>query len=48
MFLRVQSSKVDNFYFFQTSFFPTECATFLLKIGEDFDIDDYKGKRTLN
>jgi hypothetical protein len=28
------------------SFFPTKCAPFLLKVGEDFNIDDYKGKRT--
>jgi hypothetical protein len=26
------------------SFFSTKCAPFLLKIGEDFNIDDYKGK----
>ncbi len=49
MFLDVQStqtSKVDNPYFFQTSFFPIKCAPLLLKIEEDFNIDDYKGKRT--
>jgi hypothetical protein len=49
MFLHVwstQSSKVDGLYFFLTSFFFTKCAPFLLKIGEDFNIDDYKCKRT--
>jgi hypothetical protein len=30
--------------FFQMFFF-TKCAPFLLKIKEDFNIDDYKGKR---
>jgi len=37
---------MDNLYIFQMSFFPTKCAPFLLKVGEDFNIDDYKGKRT--
>ncbi len=40
MFLHVQStqtSRVDNLYFFQMSFFPTKCAPFLLKIGEYFN-----------
>jgi len=49
MFLRVQSdqiSRVDNPYIFQVSFFLIKCAPFLLKIGEDFNIDDYKGKKT--
>ncbi len=27
-------------------FFKTKCASFLLKIGKDFNIDDKKGKRT--
>jgi hypothetical protein len=36
---------VDNPCFFETSFFPTKCAPFLLKIERDFNIDDYKGKR---
>jgi hypothetical protein len=27
-------------------FFSTKCAPFLLKFGEDFNIDDLKGKRT--
>jgi len=48
IFLHVQNtqtSKVGGF-FFQTSFFPTKCSPFLLKIGEDFNIDDYKGKWT--
>jgi hypothetical protein len=42
MFSHVQStqtSRVDNACFFQMSFF-TKCAPFLLKIGEDFNIDD--------
>jgi hypothetical protein len=49
MFLHAQSTqtlRVDNPCFFQMSFFSTKCAPFLLKIGEDFSIDDYKGKRT--
>jgi hypothetical protein len=48
MFLYVQStqtSRMDNPYFFQMSFFSTKCAPFHLKIGEDFNIDDYKGKK---
>jgi hypothetical protein len=39
-----QTLRMDNPYFFQMSFFSTKCAPFLLKIGEDFNIDDYKGK----
>jgi hypothetical protein len=49
MFLHVQSTqtlRVDNPYFFQMSFFPTKCAPLLLKIRKDFNIDDYKGKKT--
>ncbi len=42
----IQTSKVNNFYFFQTFFFLNKCGPFLLKIGKDFNIDDYKGKRT--
>jgi hypothetical protein len=34
-----QPSKVDIPYFFQTFFFSTKCAPFLLKIGKDFNID---------
>jgi hypothetical protein len=48
MFLYVQStqtSRMDNLYFFKMSFFSTKCAPFLLKIGKDFSIDDYKGKK---
>jgi hypothetical protein len=37
--------RVDNPCFFQTSFFFTKCAPFLLKIEEDFNIDDQKEKR---
>jgi hypothetical protein len=43
MFLHVQStqtSKVDNPCFFQTSFFSTKSAPFLLKIEKNFNIDD--------
>jgi hypothetical protein len=50
MFLHVQStqtSRVDNLYFFQTSFFPIKSAPFLLKIVEDFNIDD-QGENDLN
>jgi hypothetical protein len=49
MFLHVQSiqtSKVDNPCFFQTFFLKTKCVPFLFKIGHDFNIDNYKGKRT--
>jgi hypothetical protein len=42
----IQTSKLNNFYFFQTFFFSNKCGPFLLKIGKDFNIDDYKGKRT--
>ncbi len=34
------------FIFFKGLFFLTECAPFLLKIEEDFNIHNYKGKRT--
>jgi hypothetical protein len=47
-FLHVQISqtlKVDNLCIFQMCFFPTKCAPFFLKIEEDFNIDDIKGKR---
>ncbi len=37
---------MDNPYFFQTSIFLTKCAPFILKIEEDFNIDDYKCKKT--
>jgi hypothetical protein len=43
MFLRVQSIqtlRVDNLHFFQISFFYIKCAPFILKIKEDFNIDD--------
>jgi hypothetical protein len=46
-FFHVQSTqtpRMDNPYFFQTFFFY-QMWPFLLKIGEDFNIDDYKGKR---
>ncbi len=44
-------SKHSNLKNGQSSFFPnvlffTNCAPFFLKIGEDFNIDDQKGKRT--
>jgi len=41
----IQTSRIDNLHFFQMSFFPTKCASFLLKIGEDFNIEK-NGKRT--
>ncbi len=34
------------FGFFQTSFYSTKCAPFFLKIWKDFNINDYKSKRT--
>ncbi len=37
---------MDNHCFFQMSFFSTKCASFLLKIEKDFNIDDLKGKKT--
>jgi hypothetical protein len=43
MFLHVQiiqTSRVDNIYFFQTSFFSTKCEPFFFLIGEDFNIND--------
>jgi hypothetical protein len=43
MFLHVQNtqiSRMDNPCFFQMSFFSTKCAPFLLKIEEDFNIDN--------
>jgi len=49
IFLHVQSTqtlKMGSPCFFQTSFFPTKCSPFLLKIGKDFNIDDFKGKST--
>jgi len=49
MLLHVQNtqiSKVDNANFFQTSYFSTQCAPFFLEIGEDFNIDDLKRKKT--
>jgi hypothetical protein len=47
MFLHVQSTqtlKVDNFCFFSNVFFCAKCAPFLLKIGEDFNIDVRRAK----
>jgi hypothetical protein len=45
MFKALKPQEWTIFIFFQTSFFLTKCASFLLKIGEDFNIDDYKGNR---
>jgi hypothetical protein len=42
-FLHVQNTqtlKMDNPCFCQMCFFTTKCAPLLLKIGEDFNIDD--------
>jgi hypothetical protein len=36
----IQTLRMDNPCFFQTSFFSTKCAPFILKIREDFNIDD--------
>jgi hypothetical protein len=49
MFLHVQNiqiSRVDIPCFFQMYFFLTKCAPLFLKIGDDFNINDYKGNRT--
>jgi hypothetical protein len=36
-----QTSRMNNLYFLQTSFFKTKCAPwFFLKIEKDFNIDD--------
>jgi len=35
---------MDSLCFFQTFFFSTKCAPFLLKIGADFYIDVWKEK----
>jgi hypothetical protein len=48
MFKNIQILEVDNFCFFQMFFFFTKCAPFLLKIKEDFKINDYKGQKDLN
>jgi hypothetical protein len=43
MFLHVQNTqtlRVNNFYLFLDVFFSTKCPSFLLKIEEDFNIDD--------
>jgi hypothetical protein len=43
MILHVQTTqtlRMDNPYFFQTSFFSIKCAPFFLKIGKDINIDD--------
>ncbi len=43
MFLHLQNtqtSKMDNPWFFQMSFFSTKCVPFPLKIGENFIIND--------
>ncbi len=36
------------FYFFKCHFFFIKRAPFLLKIGEDLNIDDYENKNTWN
>jgi hypothetical protein len=35
-------------FFSQTSFFFIKCASFFLKIEEEFNIDDYRSKSTWN
>jgi hypothetical protein len=42
--LHVQNNYENGF--FQTFFFFIKCASFLFKIEEDFNIDDYKIKIT--
>jgi hypothetical protein len=39
-----QTSKVDSPCFFSNVFFSTKYAPFLLKIGEDFNIDIRRAK----
>jgi hypothetical protein len=38
--------KNEKKIFFSNVFFSIKCAPFLLKIEEDFNIDDSKGKKT--
>jgi hypothetical protein len=48
MFLNVQStqtSKLDSLCFFFKCPFYAKCAPFLLKVGEDFNIDIRRAKR---
>ncbi len=40
--------KIIYFCFFKCHFFFIKCAPFLLKIGEDLNIDDYENKNTWN
>jgi hypothetical protein len=40
MFKALKPREKTILVFFQTSFFSTKCAPFLLKIGKDFNIDD--------
>jgi hypothetical protein len=46
MFKAFKPQKWAIFIFFKHLFFLPKCSPFLLKIGEDFNIDDYKGKMT--
>jgi len=44
MFKTLKPQEWTIFNFFQTSFFSTKCAPFLLKLGKDFNIDYLKEK----
>jgi hypothetical protein len=37
---------VDNIFFFENVLFSTKSVSIFLRIGEDYNIDDLKGKRT--
>ncbi len=41
----IQTLRVNNLCFLFKCLFFTKCPPFLLKIKEDFNIDDYEGKR---
>jgi hypothetical protein len=45
MFKALKPQEWTILVFFSNFLFYTKRASFFLKIGEDFDIDDYKGKR---
>jgi hypothetical protein len=46
MFKTLKPWEWTIFIFFNCPYFFTKCAPFILEIEEDFNIDDYKGKRT--
>ncbi len=45
MFKALKPQEWTILIFFQMFFFPTKCAPFLLKIEEDFNIDDKRAKK---